>query len=346
MVADYSIWESNHTPITAYTMTRILVTDSYPAKDLDHDLNERDKSMVGFHIRGHCPGCFHPTSAVCATRYLAEKMSPDEQGRDRHMYTTLKCACIGAHTLAPPATFGCGAEWMLKVSYNSAHPGDRPLIAGVPQAEAQYRWAAADANGAAIPGSLSTFQTSAGKWQTALTAIVALVGIGSLLTGRSTFQTLIPVWQLLLVVALGVAVLSDGLMLWAADLASLGFPSLRSSTEDLKDLEEADLAPLEMARKAEHRLWTSFAFAVPTIAASIFALAILLFVGSANPAPTYKVSYTQKGSIAMTTSCGTFSSPLPTPSKRLSPNITFTPKVNGATPIPVGTMTITSIAGC
>src|ERR1700734_3838511 len=100
-------------------MTRIVITDRYPVKDLEHDLDHRDKNMVGFHIRGHCPGCFHPTSAVCATKYLAQIVPPDDQHRDRSMFTTLRCACIDNHAGALSGTFGCGAEWMLKVTYDS-----------------------------------------------------------------------------------------------------------------------------------------------------------------------------------------------------------------------------------
>jgi hypothetical protein len=202
--ANFAIWERQHSheKTTTYTIKRPVLDDTYPATDLDQDFAQQGKNGVGFHIRGHCPACFHPTSAVVVTRYLAEKQMPAVDSRDRCMYTTLKCACIFDHQNAATTPFGCGAEWMLRVSYKS-HPKnvdpqlgeggpivrrDRPLIEIVSQAEAQYRWASADANGAAIPTSLMTFQAAAGKWQTALTALVALVGVGSLLTGRTTVQ--------------------------------------------------------------------------------------------------------------------------------------------------------------
>jgi hypothetical protein len=116
--------------------------------------------------------------------------------------------------------------------------------------------------------------------------------VGSLLTGRTTVQALSPAWRVLLVVALGVAVVFDAAMLSAGDLASLGFPSLREGAQDLRNLKDADLAPLKLARKAEHQLWFSFGFAAPTVLASICAIAILLFVGTTNPVPTYKLTYT------------------------------------------------------
>jgi hypothetical protein len=343
----YSAWEAKHPvptygPDVTYASTRMVLDSNYPAGDLEHDLADQTKQMVGFHLRGQCPRCFDPTSAVCSTRYLAQELSPSEGGRDRYQYTTLKCACIQVHAGATGGAFGCGAEWMLKISYDSENPGRSPLIENVTKEEAQYRWAPADANGAAIPASLSSFQATASKWQTALTAFVALVGVGSLLSGRTNFQALSGGWQLCLAIALGVAVLSDALMLYSGDLASLGLPTLNSEARDVKDLKNADLAPLKEARKAEHQLWCAIGFAVPTVIASVCALAILLFV---EPVPTYKVSYTE-GTTTMTTSCGTFSSVLPPAGQPLPPGLTFTAKVNGATPLRVSALHITTIAGC
>jgi hypothetical protein len=345
--ADFSAWEAGHAapaygPDVTYASTRMVLGPGYPVGDLDHDLEDQTRQMVGFHLRGHCPRCFDLTSAVCSTRYLAQELKPSESGRDRYQYTTLKCACIRVHAGASAGVFGCGAEWMLKVSYDHENPGRSPVIENVTEEEAQYRWAPAEINGAAIPASLSSFQATASKWQTALTAFVALVGVGSLLSGRTNFQALSSGWQLGLAIALGVAVLCDALMLYSGDLASLGLPTLKSEARDVKDLKNADLAPLKEARKAEHQLWFAIGFAVPTVIASVCALAILLFV---EPVPTYKVTYTQ-GSTTVTTSCGTFSSRLPPSGQPLPSGLTFTAKVNGATPLQVSTLHITTIAGC
>jgi hypothetical protein len=348
MAADfthYSRWETGRLATRTYESKHIILDETYPAGELVDEMFV-GKDIVGFHIRGRCPACFHETSAVCATRYLAQDRSPAEDGRDRYMYTTLKCACIIDHPKNPATPpFGCGAEWMLKVSY-SEKTLMRPEIEIVSAIDARYRWAAADVNGMAIPDSLTTFQTAAGKWQAALTALVALVGVGSLLTGRSTVQALTPSWQWLLAIALGLAILFDAAMLCAGDLASFGFPSLRSEAQANRDLLNADLAPLKSARKAEHQLWYSFVFAGLTVLASIAVIAILLFVATPNPAATYKITYTQKDSVASTTSCGTFSQPLPVPPEWFSKRTTFTPDVTGAHSLDVRSISIKSIVGC
>jgi uncharacterized membrane protein YeaQ/YmgE (transglycosylase-associated protein family) len=145
------------------------------------------------------------------------------------------------------------------------------------QDEAQRVWATADTNGNAIPSTLTTYQTVTGKWQAALTAIVAGVGLASLLSGHTVFETLSAVWQAGFVAAFVVAIIGNAAVLVISDLASFGFPTLGYVVKNGKKLDEADLAPLKSARKAQTKMWWSLALAVPTIAASIAGASILLF---------------------------------------------------------------------
>jgi hypothetical protein len=259
---------------------RILLPSGYDLSRYADDRKSMKKPMVGFHLSGPCPVCEHQTTAVCATSYLANEQTPDPERRDRTQTTALKCACVEDHTSeqAPaPLSFGCGAEWLLKVSWSRTESQIAVKKEVVTEEEAMRVWAAADANGVAIPSTLATYQAVAGKWQTALTAIVALVGVGSLLAGHTTFQMLSAPWQVGFAVALAVAIIGNGAVLWTSDLASFGFPTLRHAVASHKELYNSDLAPLKLAKKAQTQMWWSFGFAIPTIAASIAAVSIFLF---------------------------------------------------------------------
>jgi len=326
---------------------RVLLPPEYPTGEFDDDRTTMGKDMVGFHLSGKCPVCKHDSSAVCATRYLANEQHDDGESRDRYQVTALKCACVEDHTSEEqpaPLTFGCGAEWLLKVSWSHDNADVTVKKESVLDDEAWKAWAAADANGAAIPSTLTTYQGVAGKWQAALTAIVALVSVGTLLTGRSAFQSLATGWQVGLIAALAVAVLGNAAVLWKSDLASFGFPTLKYAVQSVKNLPNADLAPLTLAKKAEDQMWSSFGFAIPTILASMAAIAILLFVGPAPPTASYKV--TEKlGTVSTTTPCGHFTNYVPYTSP-VPAALQFTPNIAGAETVTLDGTNITTIESC
>jgi hypothetical protein len=336
-------------PPAGKTVTqRVRLFEGFDTGCFRDDREAQGPKMVGFHISGPCPVCAHETRAVCATRYLALKTGePDPAGYDRYQITALRCACVDDHTsqMPPgPVTFGCGAEWLLKVSWSTRDPMLRVKkeIVGAPDDEV---WAVVDANDQAIPATLTNYQAVAGKWQAALTAIIALVSVASILTGRDTFRTLAAPWKAGLIVALAVAIIGNGLVLWSSDLASLGWPTVKNVEGTPKRLADADLEPLRRAQTAQAEMVRSGLLVIPTLLGAIVAISILLLVGPTPPTPTYKVTVAWSATQSATTPCGHFTGYVPY-TAAVPKKLTFTPAIPGGRPLTIDGTKVTAIAPC
>ena len=242
---------------------------------------------------------------------------------------SMKCACVHAHEKSPGG-FGCGAGWLLQITYSTTNAAQPVRKEPIREEVAVRIWPAVEAAGAAVPTSFNTAQASATKWQGALTAFVALIGIAAVLGGRDTIQGLENWWEALLVVALIVAVGCNAAMLYRSDLASIGFPALRPALTEPK-LEDDDLAPLLQATKSVAGLRSAFFWMLGAVAASIVVVGIFVFAPSdrpASPAATYKVTEVVNG-VTLTTPCGTFTPSLPIDGRPIPSSVRFKPNVAG-----------------
>lgn len=204
------------------------------------------------------------------------------------MLTVMRCACNYNHVAqqgapaAPPDTFGCGSQWVVRVRYTKQAEPAEIFPAG--DREAAYCWPAADAAAAQVPNALTNAQASAKNWGAGLTAILTLGGIGALLTNESTVRSLNTFWQVMFGIAAFVAVIANGVMLHQSTIASYG----SSRTADAlrpSDLRDADLDVLIQARATVKKLRTAILATVVAVVAALFAAGILLY-GATTPSPT------------------------------------------------------------
>jgi hypothetical protein len=341
-----------------------------PKEHVFHDDRVKLWQQPGFHIWGKCPSCGHDTSAVCATDFLAHEqglvgfeqasLKPSRRtlhpwrrlmrrgerrrGGRKAMITLMQCACSFNHQ--PPkgaGPFGCGAEWLLYVTYGPDTAAKVTIDPVAKEDKNIYRcWAAANAAAAEIPTALTNAQASAKNWAGALTALIALSGIGTLLGARSTVQSLDSAPKGLFGALASVALLANAIVLYQSDLAQFGpfNPARRLQPSDLRN---ADLDPLIEARNSIRRLRTAISAAAVSALAAVSAALILLFVHAAPAAPSSKVTY-KTGEITNTTACSTVS----TPATRAGGETTLdvTPQSGDKQTKTIPLSQVTTIAGC
>jgi hypothetical protein len=263
------------------------------------DLDANDKHLVGFHIQGECPSCQHQTNALCATKYI-EPEDPDivrsrqarrtELGITQHLstggvtqITLLRCACIADHPGAKDQ-LGCGSEWLLEVNYAKTLPRGTVGFNIVPADELAHFWSVANDRSTAISTLLSQAQGAATKWQTGLTAILGVLAIGTILTGRDTISTFSVGWKIAIAAALIVALLGNAFMLYFSNVASIG-PLLRRSSFNPEPLKDADLAPLKAASRSAAKLRNAFYATVASFLGALFAVGIYAYGPSVPASP-------------------------------------------------------------
>lgn len=207
----------------------------------------------------------------------------------------LTCQCAESHphaaatagtTAAPAGTppYGCGSSWLVQAKYRIVGTHRTKAIEPVPTDEQFRYWRAADANAAAAPASLTTVQSIASKWQTAITAVLGLVGVATLIGGRDTLQKLDPVAQKYVGGAALLAILlSAGASLFFA-MSSSGIPALKPFNSPA-DLVNADLLPLRQAWRSARDFRVAFTLAMLSLGAAIVAVGFVLY-GSPAKAPT------------------------------------------------------------
>jgi hypothetical protein len=325
-----SIRRDRPTSSTPFTTMRVATTsDSTLTADQIHELS-RD-------IGG---------SASATDEILAQHpdLPPRNDVPAKTMLTVVRCACIANHVAPTPETFGCGTEWLVRVTYDPKNK-DNTVLSPVTYEESVNCWAAADAAAMAAPAALTTAQAAAGKWQTALTAIIAVLGVTALLSNRATIQTLSPGWETLFAIAAAAAVVANIVTLLQSDLASLGFPHIRQALLP-SDLQNADLDPLTQARVTLRKLRTSTWATGAAVLAATIAVSIVLFVHPALPKPSYKIT-TAAGGTTTTSACGTISyPPAAKPGQPAPTTLTFTPNTDDAAPSAITLTTITTITAC
>jgi hypothetical protein len=273
------------------------------------DLENQKPPVVGFHVTGPCPGCTHVTSDVFpAEAIIMEESGPrfamtriaansvlnqrvgnlefgvrkyDDTGRPK--VAMLRCECVSNHANSKGA-FGCGATWLIAATFDPATPGTEAVLSPVEAADAAAVWPAAEAFSSNVSSSLDTVQASAGKWQTGLTAILALVAVTSLIGGRTALQGISTGRQILIVVLAGVAVLANAWAIYRSTLSTIGFPKIKR-IKDTPDLRNSDLWPLRQAIHAADNLQAAVRWSAVSLIAAIVAIGFLWLSPQAQPSP-------------------------------------------------------------
>ena len=337
-------------PKAAYAVEHVLLQD-WPDRNFRDDRAAQVRDFVGFHIYGTCPSCGHETSALCSAKYLAQDdvvyqddrpTDPYEQewrqpaGRVTNV-TLLRCACLSRHEGGPDGSFGCGSEWLLRVTYSVEDPAAPVHVYPVREDEACRYWHPAEDVTDSVPKALADAQAGAGKWQGSLSALLAVLGLSAVLAGRDTILSLGTGAKWALGVAALVAILGNLLMLYFSDLASFGFPKIAHATQP-RSLLDSDLAPLVAAQRSTSNLRVARAFTAVALAGALVATGVFLFAPKQVAQPGSKLTVTVAGSgdtgTKLTTACGVArfdDDARPT-------TVTFTPPEKGARPVtyPIG----------
>ncbi len=262
-------------------------------------------------------------------------------GGAKTQVTVLRCACVENHVPVTPGAFGCGAEWLLQVEYDDSSQPGQTYISIVDPEKAYRYWPAADAAAAEVPAALTTAQSAAKNWAGALTAILGLIGIGTLLGSRATIQSFSPLAEVLFGILAFIAVLADGVMLYQSDLATFGWPKIRAALKP-SDQWNADLDPLTQATASVRKLHRSVWAAAISAMAALGAVGILLFTLPA-PVPSSRatVTYVVNG-VKTVTPCGTVTFPAASE----VPFLTFVPDGKNANPMRINLTMVAKIGAC
>ena len=147
---------------TWYARERIQLSGGAAAafKNDRAELSSQFRRLPGFHIRGRCPSCHHETSAVCATWFQAHKATDGHGRRRLTQLTVVRCACTCNHVPSTPGDFGCGSEWLLRVTFDRKGAEDADIT--VPEAESAVRgWPLADSAADDVAQCVTTAQNTA-----------------------------------------------------------------------------------------------------------------------------------------------------------------------------------------
>jgi hypothetical protein len=314
-------WEPVITPDKKDYLVERVQVDGFNEDFFKSDRGVQGIDPVGFHIDGECPSCKHQTTALCAAKYIApddrelEEMAPvrakysgDDKRHLVSLVTVLRCACITSHPNAPANTFGCGTEWLMRVSYLPQDEKSDPKYFPVLDSEAFKYWSPADNIATAVAGSLSAAQAIAKNWQAFLTGFLAILGVASVIGGRSTIQQLSGGAQIILGVAAAAALLLNAAVLYYANLAQFGYPKVEEVSKP-RYLRDSDLQTLKDASISITKLKKSFSFAVASVVAALVATGIFLFWPPSTTKIQYKLTVVLAGTQAkptstLTTGCG------------------------------------------
>jgi hypothetical protein len=246
--------------------------------------------------------------------------------------------------------FGCGAEWLLRVTLepiepppptHSDQPRDKVRLSIVPFDEAVRSWPAAEAAFSEAVDAPSQAETSAKGWGTALTAMLTLLGVGGLLTGRTTVQALPSLWRWVFAAAAAVALCADAFMLYQSNFASFGSPRIERNLVASRP-QHSDLDQLMEARTSSSRLQMAVRATAGAAAAAVVAVGVLLLVPSARSPASSKLSLTVNGSTTKTP-CGVLVYPT---SGGAATAVRFTPNVSRAKAEQIPLREITEIDAC
>ena len=338
-----------------------------------NDLDKQKRPIVGFHVTGNCPRCDDATQALFPVeavvmdetgprissrltdgairslqlgpaKYAAKKSARDS---GKVNVAVLTCQCTKNHKNSKGA-FGCGASWLIGATFDvDARVIRKAEFSAVNAQDAAAIWPAAEAYATSVSSSLKAVQSSAKGWQTALTAILGLVTVVSLVGGRSTLQMLSGSAQAWIVIFAAVAVAANAWGIYKSTLATIGFPAITRAKSAL-DLGNSDLWPLQQTIHAVNDLQAAVLSSALAFAAGIVAVGFVwLAPNAAAPAVTVNLMIRPPAPSAGATAavpvavCGVLPTPQPTGSPA---SIAIVPSAS-ATPAPTVTYPMTAVAG-
>jgi hypothetical protein len=338
-----------------------------------NDLDKQKRPIVGFHVTGNCPRCDDATQALFPVeavvmdetgprissrltdgairslqlgpaKYAAKKSARDP---GKVNVAVLTCQCTKNHKNSKGA-FGCGASWLIGATFDvNARVIRQAEFSAVNAQDAAAIWPAAEAYATSVSSSLKAVQSAAKGWQTALTAILGLVTVVSLVGGRSTLQMLSGSAQAWIVIFAAVAVAANAWGIYKSTLATIGFPAITRAKSAL-DLGNSDLWPLQQTIHAVNDLQAAVLSSALAFAAGIVAVGFVwLAPNAAAPAVTVNLMIRPPAPSPGATAavpvavCGVLPTPQPTGSPA---SIAIVPS-SAATPAPTVTYPMTSVAG-
>jgi hypothetical protein len=335
-----------------------------------NDLDKQKRPIVGFHVTGNCPRCGDATQALFPVeavvmdetgphipsrltdgairslqlgpaKYAARKPASDS---GKVNVAVLTCQCTNNHKNSKGA-FGCGASWLIgaKFDVNS----QKAEFSTVNAQDAAVIWPAAEAYATSVSSSLKAVQSSAKGWQAALTAILGIVTVVSLVGGRSTLQMLSGATQAWIIIFAAIAVAANAWGIYKSTLASIGFPAITRAKSAL-DLSNSDLWPLQQTIHAVNDLQAAVLSSALAFAAGVVAVGFVwLAPNAAPPAVTVNLMIRPPApspgapAAVPVAVCGVLPTPQPTGSPA---SIAIVPS-SSATPAPTVTYPMTSVAG-
>ena len=312
-----------------------------------NDLKAQAKPLIGFHVTGPCPGCTHRTSDVfpaaaivmdagagvlgeAATRASAsiaqEEIRPDiatSAGTpeitarrpvgnvDKPKIAMLHCRCAVTHDNSSGKD-GCGATWLVKACFDNRDPVRGADLEALTQAEEVAAWPVAEVMASSSATALTTVQAAAAKWQTALTSILALVTVVSLVGGRTALETIDHPYRWVIAGFAVVAVLANAWAVYRSTLSSIGFPRIRQAA-GTPELIASDLWPLRQATDATEKLHAAVFWAACSFISAIIAVGFVWMSPDVQPSA---VTLTLTGNTQGVTSvCGSLQTSTPSTSK-------------------------------
>ncbi len=342
-----------------YKAMRVRMTEA-EAGACTADLQAQTAPLVGFHVIGNCPRCDDRTHDLFPVEYLAGQAAGAPPGAPAAGITALlrtgltvrtapspgagaaehteialqRCRCIENHAGAN-GKYGCGATWLITATYNPSNTEEPVTFGAVSDADAFKDWEGAASRAQSAATALATVQAAAAKWQTALTAILGLIAVLTVIGGRSTLQSLTTVPQIAVGVAAVISIAANAWAIYQASLAAVGFPRLKD-IKDLPSLIDTDEGPTAQAKGAVDRLRCALASAAVSLAAGAVAVAFVWY-GTGVPSTSATLVLTTGQSV-----CGSIAT---TDLTKASGQIMFTS--NGTTkPYPVNEIARINVGSC
>jgi hypothetical protein len=292
-----------------YKAQRVRLTDS-EAQACTADLYNAMPPLVGFHIVGECPQCDDRTHDLFPIEFLAGPAADSAAGSPPAVITSLRwtgrrvtvtapaatsatehsetalqrCRCIENH-IGANGKYGCGATWLIQATYDLKNT-DRPVtFAAVPEDEAFKAWEGAESRATSAAAALATVRAAAAKWQTALTAILGLVAVVSVVGGRSTIQGIQTLYWYFIGPLAAFAIAANARAIYQANLAAVGFPKF-DNIKDLPPLVDSDEGPIKQAGTAVDNLKNALRWATYSLIAAMLAVGLVWFSNGTSGSAT------------------------------------------------------------
>ena len=231
-----------------------------------------------------------PATALPVIRRITRVVREMRTGQSPNEYVTeVQCSCVQDHG-GESDPFGCGARFLIGATRNATGSASAFNLHCISAADEPLLWPQARSERDAAVASLAVVQASAAKWQTALTALLALLGVSSAIGGRVVVQALSADNQRLIIAAAFIALVSSAVGIWSAARVAAGSPRLRSSG-DVGDIRSGASAPVQQARSAIKRFHMTLVASAVAFIFSVTTAALAWGLPAADVSTTVTVQF-------------------------------------------------------